>query len=148
MLRSKFDELLYMFHTKITHSIMKKIMLLLVLFFAGVQITCAQKWDELSKEDKMMKAKAFREDNQKFLKEKLGMTATQLTDIDNVNACFISTLDRIDRYAKSDEDKEKFAEVAAAARSAQLDAIMGTEKRDQFISYVQEKLKKANVKME
>jgi hypothetical protein len=38
-------------------------------------------------------------------------------------------LDRIDRYAKTDEDKTKYAKALTAATGAQLDAIMGTEKR-------------------
>src|SRR6476620_6927053 len=106
---------------------MKKLTLLIVMTFVCLQVVNAQtkKWSELSKEEKSMKAKAFREDNQKYLKGTLGMTDTQLTDIDNVNACYLSTLDRINRYAKTDESKEKYAEYATAARSAQLDAIMG-----------------------
>ncbi|POY37897.1 hypothetical protein C3K47_05050 [Solitalea longa] len=128
---------------------MKKIALLLIIALASIQVASAQKkWADLSKEEKVSKAKAFRADNQNYLKTTLGMTPTQLTDIDNVNACYLSTLDRIDRYGKTDEDKEKLAEFATAARSAQLDAIMGTEKRDKFVAYVQEKLKKAGVNLE
>ncbi|UKJ06294.1 hypothetical protein [Solitalea lacus] len=129
---------------------MKKFMLLLVVTLVSLQVASAQnqKWSDLSKEEKMMKAKAFREDNQKYLKNELKMTPTQLEDIDNVNVCYLSTLDRINRYAKTEEDKEKLAEFATAARSAQLDAIMGTEKRDKFMNYVAEKLKKSNIKLE
>ncbi|MND97585.1 hypothetical protein [Solitalea canadensis] len=127
---------------------MKKIILLLSILFVGWQAASAQKWSELSKEEKMMKAKAFREDNQKYLKNTLGMTDTQLTDIDNVNACYLSTLDRIGRYVKTDEEKEKYAEVATAARSAQLDAIMGVEKRDQFMKYVEDKMKNSKIQLD
>ena len=91
----------------------------------------------------MMKLKSFRTDNQKFLKEKLGMTKTQLDDIDNVNICYLSMLDRIDRYGKNEENKEKVAEAATEARSIQLDIIMGEEKRKQFAEYIAEKIKKA-----
>jgi hypothetical protein len=89
-----------------------------------------------------MKAKEFRADNQKYLKNTLGMTQKQLDDIDNVNICFLSTLDRINRYGKDEAAKEKYAQAVIDARSAQLDAIMGVDKRKQYGNYVAEKLKK------
>ena len=71
------------------------------------------------------------------------MTDDQRTDIDNVNLCFLSTLDLIDRYGKDDAAKEKYAKSAVNARNAQLDAIMGPENRKKFQDYVVAKLKKA-----
>jgi hypothetical protein len=103
----------------------------------------AQKWSELSDEQKMMKAQAFREDNQKYLKETLGMTPTQMDDIDNVNICYLSTLDRIDRYGKDDASKEKYAKAVTEARWGQLDAIMGAEKHKKYADYVKAKIEKA-----
>lgn len=114
----------------------------MVITLTCVNALYAQKWSELSKEEKWMKAQDFRADNQNYLKNTLGMNDEQLDDIDNVNVCYLSTLDRIDRYAKTDEDKTKYAKAVTAARGAQLDAIMGAEKRKQFMAYVQEKLKK------
>jgi len=121
---------------------MKRTAFILILILFGVNALYAQKWSELSKEEKLMKAQDFRADNQNYLKNTLGMSEDQLNDIDNVNVCYLSTLDRIDRYAKTDEDKTKYAKAVTAARGAQLDAIMGPEKRKQFMSYVGEKLKK------
>ena len=121
---------------------MKKTILAIALAFFAVSSLYAQKWSELSKEEKWMKAQDFRADNQNYLKNTLGMSDEQLEDIDNVNICYLSTLDRIDRYAKTDEDKTKYAKAVTAARGAQLDAIMGADKRKQFMSYVAEKLKK------
>jgi hypothetical protein len=119
---------------------MKKVFLLLTLMFAVVAVH-AQKWSELSDEQKLMKAKEFRADNQKYLKEKLGMTQDQMADIDNVNLCYLGTLDRIDRYAKDDAAKEKYAQAVSEARWNQLDAIMGPEKHKQYAEYVTNKLK-------
>jgi hypothetical protein len=101
----------------------------------------AQKWNELTEEQKVMKLKEFRADNQKYLKTKLGMSQQQLDDIDNVNLCYLSTLDRIDRYGKDDATKEKLAEVISEARYAQLDAIMGADKHKQYVEYVKGKIK-------
>ena len=121
---------------------MKKLLLFFfVCLFAATGK--AQKWDELNDEQKMMKLKSFRADNQKYLKEQLGMTPTQLDDIDNVNVCYLSTLDRIDRYAKDEDRKEKLAEAVTEARWLQLDAIMGAEKHKKFAEYVKTKMEKA-----
>jgi hypothetical protein len=76
----------------------------------------------------------------------LGLSEEQITDVDNVNLCFVSTLDRIDRYGKDAAAKEKYAKTAVQARTAQLDAIMGPEKRKQLQDYVTAKLKKASGK--
>ena len=121
---------------------MKKTIITFFVVISGINFVCAQKWSELSKEEKLMKAQDFRADNQNYLKNTLGMTDEQLTDIDNVNICYLSTLDRIDRYAKTEDDKVKYAKSVTAARGAQLDAIMGVEKRKQLMNYVAEKLKK------
>lgn len=118
-----------------------------MIFICFAAVTAyTQKWEALTDEQKAMKLKDFRADNQQYLKNTLGMTPTQLDDIDNVNMCYLSTLDRIDRYAKADTTKEKLAEVVTAARWAQLDAIMGAEKHQKFADYVEEKLKKAKAK--
>lgn len=122
---------------------MKKLILLIAVCLVALTKINAQTWAELSDEQKVMKLKAFRADNQKYLKEKLGMSKTQMDDIDNVNICYLSTLDRINRYGKDDATKEKYAKAVTEARSAQLDAIMGPEKRQQYAEYVVEKIKKA-----
>ena len=128
---------------------MKKIcglmQLLLVTIFVMLspQVLQAQKWSDLTDEQKMMKAKEFRADNQAYLKNTLKMTDDQMNDIDNVNICYLATLDRIDRYGKTDEDKEKYAKSASSARMAQLDAIMGVDKHNLYHDYMAEKLKKA-----
>jgi hypothetical protein len=109
---------------------------------ASINGVNAQKWSELNDEQKMMKLKSFREDNQKYLKNTLGMTQTQLNDIDNVNICFLSTLDRIDRYVKTDADKQKYADAISNARWAQLDAIMGVDKHNKYAEYLKAKLEK------
>ena len=107
----------------------------------------AQKWEELNDEQKMMKAKEFRADNQAYLKNTMKMTEDQMTDIDNLNVCFLATLDRINRYAKTDADKEKHAATVNNARLAQMDAIMGKEKHQQYRTYFNDKLKKAKAGM-
>lgn len=122
---------------------MKKILVIIFIgTFAMSGSSIAQKWEELSNEQKMSKIQGFREDNQKYLKG-LGLSDDQLNDVDNVNICFLSTLDRIDRYGGDDASKKKYAKSAVAARSAQLDAIIGADKRKQYMEYVQGKLEKA-----
>jgi hypothetical protein len=117
-----------------------------ILFILGCFITLAavkaQKWNELTDEQKVMKAKEFRADNQKYLKTTLGMTQQQLKDIDNVNLCSLGAFDRISRYGKDDASKEQYAEVLIATRYAQLDAIMGPEKHKQYSEYIKGKIKK------
>lgn len=121
---------------------MKTTTLFIILCAFACTTVNAQKWSDLTKEEKTMKAKQFRADNQKYLKDSLGMTEEQMTDIDNVNICFLSTLDRIDRYAKDDETKQKYAKAVSDARWAQLDAIMGADKHKQYAEYVKAKVKK------
>jgi len=103
----------------------------------------AQKWNELSDEKKLAKLESFRADNQKYLKDSLKLTKTQITDLDNVNLCFLSTLDRIDRYTKEDATKEKYAEALWEVRWAQVDAIMGKEKHEKYAAYLKRKIEKA-----
>ena len=122
---------------------MKKTILLIIICLVALIRINAQTWAELSDEQKVMKLKTFRADNQKYLKETLGMSKTQTDDIDNVNICYLSTLDRINRYGKDDAIKEKYAKAVTEARSAQLDAIMGPEKRQQYADYLVDKIKKA-----
>jgi len=108
---------------------MIRIFLILFLAIGFANTTNAQKWAHLSNELKISKLQDFRDDNQKYLKETLKMSEEQRTDIDNVNLCFLSTLDLIDRYEKDDAAKGKYAKSAVNARNAQLDAIMGVDKR-------------------
>jgi len=122
---------------------MKNRILLIVLSVIMVNAACAQTWSELNDEQKLMKLKSFREENQKYLKGTLQMTQTQLDDIDNVNICFLSTLDRIARYGKDQATKEKVAKSLWDARWAQLDAIMGVDKHNKYAEYMKQKLEKA-----
>lgn len=119
---------------------MKKLFFVLIVSVIGVGMASAQTWDDLSKEEKLMKAKKFRADNQNYLKNTLGLSDDQVNDIDDVNICYLSTLDRINRYAPTEEAKEEAAKAVTAARSIQLDAIMGVENREQFMEYVAGKL--------
>ena len=121
---------------------MKKIVLFSALYLLAANVY-AQKWDELSDEQKLMKLKSFRADNQKYLKDSLKLTQTQIDDIDNVNVCYLSTLDRINRYGKDEETKDKVAEFISDARWAQVDAIMGADKHDQYMAFIKRKLEKA-----
>jgi hypothetical protein len=124
---------------------MKKTIFVFALLMGAILTVNAQKWEQLTGEQKMMKAQEFREDNQKYLKGTLGLNDEQCEDIDNVNLCFLSTLDRIDRYGKTDDDKKKYAKGLMQSRAAQLDAIMGADKRKEYIAYIQEKLKKSGL---
>jgi hypothetical protein len=121
---------------------MKKTILFMAIAIAAFTTSHAQKWSDLTQEEKAMKAKQFRADNQKYLKDSLGMTEEQMNDIDNVNICFLSTLDRIDRYAKDDATKQKYAKAIGDARWAQLDVIMGADKHKQYSEYIKSKLSK------
>ena len=122
---------------------MKRLIFLIAVSVAMMNTVCAQSWHELTDEQKLTKLKSFREENQKYLKETLKMNQTQLDDIDNVNICFLSTLDRIDRYAKDQASKEKYAKALWEVRWAQLDAIMGVDKHNKYAEYMKQKLEKA-----
>ena len=123
---------------------MKRVIFLIAMSVVFVNAAIAQSWSELTDEQKLMKLKSFREENQKYLKGTLKMTQTQLDDIDNVNICFLSTLDRINRYAKDEATKEKVAQALWDARWIQLDAIMGEDKHNQYAEYIKKKLEKSN----
>lgn len=120
---------------------MKKIILVVITIAFSANLSFAQSFADLSKEDKLMKMKEFRADNQNFLRD-MGLTDDQLSDIDDVNVCYLTTLDRIDRYGTDEEKKTQFAKAATAARSMQLDAIMGQENRQKYMEYVMGKLEK------
>jgi len=122
---------------------MKRLFFLIAMSVVMFNVAFAQSWSELTDEQKLMKLKSFREENQKYLKGTLQMTQTQLDDIDNVNICFLSTLDRINRYAKDQATKEKVAQALWDARWAQLDAIMGVDKHKKYAEYMKQKLEKA-----
>jgi len=123
---------------------MKKTILFIMWCVIAVTAANAQKWSEMTDEQKMMKLKSFRDDNQNYLKNTLGMTQQQMSDIDNVNICYLSTLDRISRYAKDDATKEKYADAITQGRWAQLDAIMGADKHEQYAKYLKDKIEKAD----
>ncbi|PWT73787.1 MAG: hypothetical protein C5B59_12465 [Bacteroidetes bacterium] len=125
---------------------MRNMILLAALFCLSLSAAQAQKWSDLTREEKLMKAKEFRAENQRFLKDSLGLSAEQMTDIDNVNICFLSTLDRIDRYGKDQATKEKYAKAVMDARWAQIDAIMGADKHKQYAVYLKNKIQAAMAK--
>lgn len=120
---------------------MRNTILLAAFFLIGLTAAQGQKWSDLSQDEKVMKLKEFRADNQAYLKDSLGLTADQMTDIDNVNICFLSTLDRIDRYGKDEATKEKYAKAVWDARWAQLDVIMGVDKHKRYAAYFKRKVK-------
>jgi len=120
---------------------MKSKLLLVIICLLAITTSYAQKkWEELSDEQKLTQLKSFRDDNQKYLKDTLKLTATQMTDLDNLNLCFLSTLDRVDRYTKDHATKEKYADALWQVRWAQVDAIMGKEKHDKYAAYLKRKL--------
>ncbi len=129
---------------------MKKAMMLLVLVTGFSMVSFAQTWQEtwsnMSKEEKMMKLRTFRDDNQKYLKDSLGMTSQQLKSIDSVNSIFLKGLTQIDKSVATDDEKLAKAKEIAKKRTADLDSIMGEDKRARFTQYMYEKLKKSEEK--
>jgi hypothetical protein len=125
-----------------------KILLAIICFFVIGKVQAQSKWEQLSDEQKLEKLKSFRAENQEYLKDTLKLTATQMTDLDNLNLCFLSTLDRIDRYGKDQANKEKYAEALWQVRWAQVDAIMGKEKHDKYAAYIKKKIEAAVNKKE
>jgi hypothetical protein len=121
----------------------KAILTLIVVAAAFTSVNAQKKWADLSNEDKLLKAQAFRDDNQAYLKNTLKVSDAQREDVDNVNLCYVASLDRIDRYGKDDDTKLKWAKAATAARGAQLDVILGVENHKKYQDYVAGKLKKA-----
>jgi hypothetical protein len=126
---------------------MKKAMILFVLITAVSKIsfsqTWQQTWSDMSKEEKMMKMKSYRSDNQKFLKDSLGMTSKQLKSIDSVNSDYMKELDRIHSSSASDNEKLAKAQEITKKRGADLDSIMGEDMHMKFTKYVYAKLEKA-----
>lgn len=122
-------------------------LLTLLLAFGFVQSVQAQTWDELTDEQKVMKLKPFMEDNQRYMKETLGLTEDQISDVESVNACFLNNLDIIGTYGGSDAERKKYAKSSVKAREKQLEAIMGSDKFDKFQTYVGAKLQKAIAEM-
>jgi hypothetical protein len=122
---------------------MRKMHFFIVLCLLSATVTHSQKWDDLSDEQKLTKLKSFRADNQKYLKDSLKLTQTQMTDLDNLNACFLSTLDRVDRYAKETKTKEEYAEALWDVRWAQVDAIMGKDKHEKYAAFIKRKIAQA-----
>jgi hypothetical protein len=129
---------------KLKSTKMKNTILSIMVCIIAATAVNAQKWSDMTDEQKMMQLKSFRADNQNYLKSTLGMTQQQMTDIDNVNVCYLSTLDRISRYAKDDATKEKYADAISQGRWAQLDAIMGADKHEQYAKYLKDKIEKAS----
>jgi len=119
-----------------------KVFFMLILL-ATAAVSKAQKWEELSEEQKLMKLKTFRASNQQYLKDTLHLSQTQMTDLDNLNLCFLSTLDRVDRYAKDKKTKEHYADALWEVRWAQVDAIMGKEKHTKYATYMEKKITEA-----
>jgi len=122
---------------------MKSKFLILIICIVSASASYAQKWADLKDEEKLMKLKTFRAANQKYLKDSLHLTQQQMTHLDNINVCFISTLDRVDRYAKDDETKEHLAEALWEVRWAQVDAVMGKDKHEKYASYLKKKIQQA-----
>src|SRR6476620_8011867 len=122
---------------------MRTKILLIVAFMVSAVVAQAQKWEQLSDEQKLNKLQSFRNENQKYLKDSLKLTQVQMNDIDNLNMCFLSTLDRVDRYAKEKQTKEEYADALWEVRWAQMDAIMGKQKHDKYAAYIERRLKTA-----
>lgn len=119
---------------------MRTKILLIVAFLVSATVCHAQKWEELTDEQKLVKLKSFRAENQKYMKDSLKLTQVQMNDIDNLNLCFLSTLDRVDRYAKDQKTKEEYAEALWEVRWAQMDAMIGKEKHEKYAAYIKRKL--------
>ena len=119
---------------------MNKKLFFIGIFLATAVLSQAQKWEELSDEQKLTKLKTFRAGNQKYLKDSLKLTQTQIDDLDNLNVCFLSTLDRIDRYAKDMETKEEYADALWEVRWRQVDAIMGKEKHEKYAAFIKKRI--------
>jgi hypothetical protein len=125
---------------------MKKAMILLALvtsFSMAFAQTWQETWSNMTKEEKMMKLRTFRDDNQKFLKDSLGMTSAQLKSIDSVNSDFLKGMNQINKSTGTDDEKLAKAKEIATKRGADLDSIMGVDKHALFTQYLYGKLKKS-----
>lgn len=119
---------------------MKRIIAVAAVLIASASTLQAQSWADLSTEQKLMKVKEFREESQNYLKG-LGLTQDQLSDMDDVNVCYLTTLDRIDRYGKDDASKKAYAKSVTKSRATQMDAIMGPDKRAKYQQWLSDKIK-------
>lgn len=119
---------------------MKRIIAVAAVLIASASTLQAQNWADLSTEQKLMKVKEFREESQNYLKG-LGLTQDQLSDMDDVNVCYLTTLDRIDRYGKDDASKKAYAKSVTKSRATQMDAIMGPERRAKYQQWLADKIK-------
>jgi len=122
---------------------MKSKFFFIAICLVSATVIHAQKWNDLSEEQKLVKLKSFKAENQKYLKDSLGLSQMQIADISNLNLCFLSTLDRVDRYAKDDKTKEEYAEALWEVRWAQVDAIMGEDKHEKYAAYIERKIAQA-----
>jgi len=125
---------------------MKKTMILLVLITCISRVSFAQTWQEtwsnMSQEEKMMKLKSFRADNQKFLKDSLGMTDHQLKLIDSVNKVYLGGIKQIESSTAPDDVKLGKARDITKTRAYGLDIIMGVANHQRFTQYIYDKLQK------
>ena len=119
----------------------------LAVFAFGTAQAQQQSTEELTSEQKLMKAKEFREDNQKYLKS-LGMDDDQLIDIDNVTSCHAFTVERISHYAKDKNAQKKHLDKANSNRQEQLDLIMGAGNRQKYEKYLADKVKNIQASMQ
>lgn len=131
-----------------TSKMKSKVLLAIVCLLTIGMVQAQTKWEQLTDEQKLEKLKSFRAENQKYLKDTLKLTATQMTDLDNVNVCFLSTLDRVERYGKNESNKEQFAQALWDVRWIQVDAIMGKEKHEKYAAYIKRKIETAISKKE
>ncbi len=126
---------------------MKKAMILFLLITGFSVASFAQTWQEtwsnMTKEEKMMKIKSFRADNQKFLKDSLGMSSKQLSSIDSVNSSYVKLLNRIENGPGTDQEKYETAQEITKKRGEALDNIMGADNHMKFTQYIYKKLEKA-----
>ncbi len=122
-------------------------MLVALLVFSSTATFSQKKWKDLTQEERMMKIEGFIQDNHKYMQDSLALSEEQVTDVDAVNICYLSTLDRINRYGKTDADKEKYVKTITDGRAKQMEAIMGTDNFKKYKKYVEVKLKKAAANM-
>ncbi len=126
---------------------MKKAIVLLGLITSFSMVSFAQTWQEtwgnMTKEEKMMKMKSFRADNQKFLKDSLGMTDYQLKLIDSINKIYLGGISQIKSSTAPDDVKLQKARDITKHRSDELDVIMGVANHQRFTQYLYNKLQKA-----
>ena len=123
---------------------LKNALLLLMLLLSLPTIVSAQtkkKWKDLTIEEQMMRAQGFQDENLKWLRDTLGFSEERASDVGNVNTCYLASLDRIMRYARTDQEKENFANRVSETRDIELDRIMlGAENKRRYHAYVKARL--------